>query len=131
MNKLKMLAEREKTAPHIYAGLSFAKVEELSTEEILKKVSEVFDVKPEDITGKSRRHEYVMARRAFCAFLSRSTHITRQKLGKYIDRDHSSVVHTLKKHNEWMQYYPQYSEKYGRLLSSIYLLEGKTVNDTK
>lgn len=129
MNELKIKAEKNKTAPHIYAGLSFAKVEDLTIEEVLKKVAEVFEVEPEDITGISRRHKYVMARRAFCAFLSRSTHVTRQKLGEYINRDHSSVVHTLKKHNEWMVYYPQYSEKYGKLLSSLYVLEGKTVND--
>lgn len=63
---------------------------------LLKSVSTAFDVSEFDIKGKSRLREISDARHCFI-FLSRlHTSITYQGLGKYLDRNHATVIHSVK-----------------------------------
>lgn len=63
---------------------------------LLKSVSTAFDVHEEDIKGRSRLREISDARHCF-VFLSRlHTSITYQGLGKFLKRNHATVIHSAK-----------------------------------
>lgn len=81
------------------------------SEFLVKKVSEDFENEiGYAFLDDDRSHEKVMARMAFAnAVLPYST---TKGLGRFMGKDHSSIVYYRKQHDGNMQYYPVYRIKY-------------------
>jgi len=74
--------------------------EEISNE-VLRVVCEVFGVNPEDARSRSRYRPVTIARHAYCLLCSSLDSLTTLVgIGKTINRDHSTVIHSIKKCND-------------------------------
>lgn len=75
------------------------------TSSTFRKLCELLDTTPEDITSKCRRKELVKTRRCLCLFLTKLGFTTFQ-IGNLINRNHSSVTYMKIRQVELMQIYP-------------------------
>ena len=74
--------------------------EEISNE-VLRVVCEVFGVDPEDARSRARYRAITIARHAYCLLCSSLDSMTTLAgIGKTINRDHSTVIHSIKKCND-------------------------------
>jgi len=77
----------------IYPGLSYNIYD---TRSAMKAVSEMFNVSTEEIKSKSRKRNIADARFIYCYITKKKLHYTLDVIGKTINRDHSSIVHSIK-----------------------------------
>lgn len=63
---------------------------------ILNYVSEKTGVSPDDIRGKARYREFVLARQCFCYLARTYTRYGTPTIGAYINRNHATVLHSCK-----------------------------------
>lgn len=69
--------------------------EPLTIDDILEKVSRHFNVTPQNINSRSRKHEYVIARQVSMYLAQKYTKMPASRIGKLVgDRDHSTVIHS-------------------------------------
>ena len=74
--------------------------EEISNE-VLRVVCEVFGVNAEDARSRARYRAVTIARHAYCLLCSSLDSMTTLAgIGKTINRDHSTVIHSIKKCND-------------------------------
>ena len=62
---------------------------------ILQEVSERTGISVEEIKGRSRKREIVMARHAFCYIARKGGMFTFKQIGNYIGRDHSTAFNSI------------------------------------
>ena len=62
-------------------------------DELLRIVCQESNVIPKDFFSRSRKREYVIARAMFCYFAYRELNQSLKKIGLYLNRDHSTVIH--------------------------------------
>ena len=76
-------------------------LEELSIEDIVRKVSQISRVAEKDIVGKSRKKDFVQARQA-AMFLCRALlDVSLSNIGVYFGgRDHTTVIHAIRRVEE-------------------------------
>lgn len=78
-----------------------AEHENKSAHEILDCVAQRHNLKPSDVTGYSRERRYIPARRELCYELMVVKNWSLSQIGRYLDRDHTSVLHAIKCHVEF------------------------------
>lgn len=69
------------------------KVQHKSLDNLMKIVCSVTNVLPSEFFSKKRKQEYVLARSFFCYFANVYMKEATVKIGIYINRDHSTVIH--------------------------------------
>ena len=116
-------------APHIYVGLQKTAKNKVSKryhvmygmtyKRILALTSEAFGVSLVEAMSRSRMHEAVCARRAYIAISRYHLGSSYNTIGMLIERDHSTVLHNLRRHNDWMQVYPEYAGIYESIEKEI------------
>ena len=80
---------------------------------IIKEVNAVFDC---DILSKQRIRSNVDGRKAFAAYVKkRYPNMALEQIGKLIKKDHATIMHYLKEHDNMMMYDVEYKEKYDKL----------------
>jgi chromosomal replication initiation ATPase DnaA len=57
-------------------------------------------IESEGLNGRSREQFYVFRRHYLCWALYRSQELTLGEVGKLFNRDHSTVLHSIRKHEE-------------------------------
>jgi hypothetical protein len=57
-------------------------------------------IQAEELNGKSREQFYVFRRHYLCWALYRSQELTLTEIGRMFNRDHSTVLHCIRKHEE-------------------------------
>lgn len=76
----------------------------LTIDEILEKVCAHYHVSPEDVSGKSRKRDFVVARQVSMYLAQKHTKMPASRIGKLIaGRDHSTVLHSCEKVEERMR----------------------------
>ena len=76
----------------------------LTIDEILEKVCQHYHVAPEDVSGKSRKRDFVVARQVSMYLAQKHTKMPASRIGKLIaGRDHSTVLHSCEKVEERMR----------------------------
>ena len=70
---------------------------------ILKLVAEVTETSPRDIKSRTRLRELVDARRMFCVLARKTLHMPLKDIGKFIKRNHCSVLHYWHQHDGLMR----------------------------
>ncbi|WOI53918.1 DnaA ATPase domain-containing protein [Parvularcula sp. LCG005] len=71
--------------------------QETSLDELFRYVIEVFEVSAKDMTSKSRKQALVRARQAFCLVARKLTDSALAAIGSMIQRDHTTVMHSIDK----------------------------------
>ena len=67
----------------------------LTIDDIMDKVCVHFNVSPASVTGRSRKHEYVVARQVSMYLAQKYTNMPAARIGRLVGgRDHSTVIHS-------------------------------------
>lgn len=103
-------------------------------ETIATVVTKVHKVRKDDFFSKNRRTELVEARRQMMAISRNEYGLSTVKIGRFLNRDHSSVVHHCVKHDDLMDVDKVYRDKFVKTLNLITLMskrpsEVKTIYD--
>ena len=87
-------------------------------------IRQVFTFEPYVIYSKSRYMRYVDARRFIMALL-RTWHYSYKTIGSVFAFDHSTIIHHVQLHNDWIESDTAYKEKYESFCNwvNFYLLE--------
>ena len=64
---------------------------------IIKEVAEAYGVTTDDLRSKSRIARFADARAVACYLLHRHTTMSTTEIGMWLHRDHSSVLHSIRK----------------------------------
>lgn len=63
--------------------------------EVIRRVAEMFKVTPQDIVGKAR-HRILIDARCAVALILRERGLSYPQIGRFMDRDHSTVIHNVR-----------------------------------
>ncbi len=95
--------------------------QENSVFELLFKISErIFEVTKDQIQSSNRKQKYCDVRTMIAYIVRSNTLATLRKIGDMLgNRDHSSVLHYIKKHEDLMVYDYDYRQMYFALLTEF------------
>lgn len=65
----------------------------------------------------SRKREYVQARHALSYYLYHKKRMTQMSIGKIINKDHSSIIHSIRQHKDLYRFCNEYKECYNKFIS--------------
>ena len=69
-----------------------------------------------DIMSKNRSQNNVFGRIGFSAFERFQSKLTLKKIGESLNKNHATVIHYLKEHDNLMKYDAKYREMYGKII---------------
>ena len=79
---------------------------------LIDKMEDIFHVERSYVFGKTRRREIIELRMMMYALMREDLGYTLPKIGKIFNRDHSSVIHLLKQHENQLETDKTYSSKW-------------------
>ena len=88
-----------------------------------------FNVSREDIVSKARYHECVLARHAFSKIVRDRTPVTLDAIGKFINRDHSTIKHSYNQAENLIETYTFFRDSYK--ICILLLDKADTVKDSE
>jgi chromosomal replication initiator protein len=69
----------------------------VTLDDIIESVCQHYQVTPEEVSGKSRKRNLVIARQVSMFLAQKHTKMPASRIGKLIGRDHSTVLHSCEK----------------------------------
>jgi chromosomal replication initiation ATPase DnaA len=90
----------------------------MSIDKIMSAVSNATGVPVDDIMSRSRKSEKVQARHLFCKASSASG-FTSVHIGRYLNRDHSTVLASVIVANDYISIYPVFKNQYNTIMQEI------------
>ena len=87
---------------------------------IAKVVSDVTKINVLCFSMQIRKREIVTARHLFCYFAKLMTNKSLTDIGRYIDRDHATVMHAIKKINNLLSYHEETNSQVMRISELLY-----------
>jgi hypothetical protein len=69
----------------------------------------------------NRKRENVIIKHAFFTAVKQLTNLSLASIGSLLNKDHATVLHAYKKHEDNMIYLPGYKQVYGNIYNSLYL----------
>ncbi|MGV6819451.1 MAG: DnaA/Hda family protein [Parvularcula sp.] len=85
-------------------------------EAIFDYVTEVFGVTHAELRGPSRRRPFVLARHGFCKATRELTGIPLEAIGDMINRDHTTVLNSLRKAEEFAESNTEFADRLGLIM---------------
>ncbi len=85
----------------------------------MEAVSHFYGVRKQSIKSKGRLKEYTQPRMVFVYLARNMFDISWVNLGKYVNRDHATCIHYIKKINDWL-FYDDELEKELNTIKGIY-----------
>ena len=83
--------------PYVYAGLMGNR--RLKTlDRVVKETSFIFNIEPKRLLSRKRKRYYVMGRQIISYILRTHYDFTLVKIGKLMERDHSTIINGLNNH---------------------------------
>ena len=111
--------------PYVFAGLTPSVMPKVSKQyrtmygatfkRILETCCELFNVPVKEAISKSRLHEIVCARRAYMAICRNHLGSNYVKIGESLGKNHATIIHNVRTHNDWMIVYPEYAAVYRQI----------------
>jgi chromosomal replication initiation ATPase DnaA len=99
-NEMKAQERELKRTEFIWAGRHEIRPRSTRREEILYQVLDETGLTKEQLLGRQKRHCIVEARHWLCWRLYRETTMSMTAVGNYLDRDHTSVLNGIRRHEE-------------------------------
>lgn len=94
----------------------------LTVDEILDTVCNHFNVSPEEVSGKSRKRNLVIARQVSMYLAQKHTKMAAGRIGKLIaGRDHSTVIHSCEKVEEMLKASKEFCNEIAKIENSFKL----------
>lgn len=86
--------------------------------DLIEAAADMFDVRPEDVTGACRERRFTKARFAVCYILRTRDHLTLMDIGARMGgRDHSTIQRAIEQCENFMRVQPHYAEQVSDLIS--------------
>lgn len=79
---------------------------------IIPEINKIFEC---DILASNRLRNNVDGRIAFSKFMRMNSGLSLQKIGRLINKDHSTVIHHIDSHKQLMKYNKEYRERYQKI----------------
>lgn len=96
----------------------------MELDKIIELVNKHFDV---DIMQKSQKRNIVMARASYYWIAQKSTKKSLSKIGLKVNKNHATVIHSIKNFEDWLNFDKEFKEKFEVLRKKIF--ENITVKD--
>lgn len=90
-------------------------------EKIIKEICSRYDVKWSSILSKNRKRCIVDARRLYCGILRNVFGLTFEKIGTILNKNHATIVHNIKMHDNFISVLKSYKKNYEEIESMFYL----------
>ena len=74
---------------------------------IIRKVADFYDITPEEVIGKGKTKNVANARQMSIYLIRKLTGLTLEQIGEVLNRDHSTVLHSIRKVEESLQNDPK------------------------
>jgi hypothetical protein len=92
-------------------------------EKIIKEICSRYNVKWSSILSKNRIRRVIDARRLYCGILRNVFGLTFQSIGTILNKNHATIVHNLKMHDNFISVLKSYKKNYEEIESMFYLSE--------
>lgn len=79
--------------PYIVPGILVAK-EEITAKKLFKAIEIKLGITSEQMKNLNRKREIVEARHIFSSLMTKHTKLSLEAIGNYVNRDHSTVIHS-------------------------------------
>jgi chromosomal replication initiation ATPase DnaA len=83
---------------------------------IKKTVDELYDL---NLSDKCRKRNYLEARGFFCKIAREHGHVQLSKIGKFINKNHATVCHSIKITNGYLEFEEDLRFKYNIILKNL------------
>lgn len=93
---------------------------------VLLDVCRKLNVKPEDLKGRDRHRNYAEARQVYCRRARELTRASLQQIGNHINKDHATVLHSIRMANTVKEVADLYDKYYGTPRIKTETVEGET-----
>ena len=87
--------------------------------QVMQIVCDVHKVSIADFILYSRKREFVEARFQFAATLLIQFHYTYMKVGELLNKDHSTIIHSIRQHCDFYDTITSYKTRYNQVLNRI------------
>ena len=117
-----------KIHPYVFVGLETSIKRKLrsskrlyvNTDEILNIISEEQSISVDSIVSRVRHRDVVGGRQLFCYILREKFGYSYSKIGKLIERNHATIMHSNKSHKDNYQFDREYRNMCDRVLNRVY-----------
>jgi hypothetical protein len=99
--------------------ISYLAFTEERNERIKNEVCSIFKLKWCAVQSKSRTLPVMEARRLYCVVLRRIFNLPLATIGKFVNTNHATVIHAVKKHDVFSEVYPSYNRNFDRIKSKL------------
>lgn len=113
-------------SPYIYTGLTKRSqrmfldgIVELPHDQILNQVTAEFGVSINDLTGRLRDREFVVPRQIAMFLIKEHTKMSLVEIGKMFNRDHSTVIYSIRTVRDLLETNKVFREKYEQIPRQI------------
>lgn len=89
--------------------------------QVMKTVCDVHKISIADFILYSRKREFVEARFQFAAVLLIQFHYTYMKVGELLNKDHSTIIHSIRQHCDFYDTMNNYKTRYNTVLNELEL----------
>ena len=98
----------------------------------MRAVCQIYNITPDDIYSKNRTQHILYARHTFNHICRRTLRMSLESIGRIINRDHSTIIHSVRQTNDLIEYDRQFSKTYQQTheLLDSYRDEESSIVDT-
>jgi len=105
-------------SPYVYPGLAIHEFK-ANTQQALVITCMKFGVMPEQVMSSTRKQEIVTCRHSLCFTLHKLMGISQKKVGKFLGKDHTSILHGWRTFEHLLQTDKDLRAKYRDLLLAL------------
>lgn len=87
--------------------------------DIVKAVERQLTIQLSDLKGSSRARCFVDARATYCGIARLLTPFSLDVIGEHINRDHSTVINSIKQHNHLLKYNKGYADDFNAIINQL------------
>ena len=117
-----------KIHPYVFVGLETnikrklrnSKRLYVNTDEILNIISEEQSISVDSIISRVRHREVVSGRQLFCYIMREKFGFSYSKIGRLIERNHATIMHSNKSHKDNYQFDREYRNMCDKVLKRVY-----------
>lgn len=98
----------------------------------MRVVCQVYNITPDDIYSKNRTQHILYARHTFNYICRRTLTMSLESIGRIINRDHSTIIHSVKQTQDLIEYDRNFAKTYQQTLELLgsYSDEESSIVDT-
>lgn len=92
-------------------------------DKIIKEICSRYDVQWSSVLSKNRVRVVVDARRLYCGILRNVFGLTFQEIGDMLNKNHATIVHSIKVHDNFVRILKSYKKNYEEIENMFYISE--------